>query len=250
MSFVELVRADLDAIEEVTIRGDVARKNNVILEGKDVVDGFPCLFLPDVLNELTLVAGVTLEEVNLQQVFSLRGTVTLKLKTNVLANINDLTFSRVLDIKTEASLLIVGVVESRIVDIILGHGSVGVGVASGGHLEGGGGRSTVGTVLAVNHVGDPHTVVVKTSSTVGGNGVGDGSLGVQVVGTLPDVVNVLSLSVGNFVKLYYVSNGLVDCVMAYNTILYGVKTIHTSRPVIDLLCWLGTRAVGRKLKCQ
>lgn len=133
---VDLVGADLDAVEEVTVGSNVAGKDHVVLEGEDVVDGF--LTGPNVLDELTLVAGVTLEQINLQQLVGLRSAVTLKLEAEVLANINSLTLSRVLNIKTEATLQVVGVVDSGIIDVILSDGTVSVGVARGaGDLEGG-----------------------------------------------------------------------------------------------------------------
>lgn len=107
----------------------------MILEGKDVVDGF--FAAPDALDKLTLVAGVTLEEINLQQLIGLRSTVTLKLETKVLANINSLSLSRVLDFETETSLLVVGMVKGRVVDIVLSNRAIGIGVAGRGDLEGG-----------------------------------------------------------------------------------------------------------------
>jgi hypothetical protein len=55
--------------------------------------------------------------------------------------------------------------------------------------------------ISGDHVGDPDTVIVETSSTVGGNSIGDGSKGVQVVRTLPDVVDISGLAVGDLVKI-------------------------------------------------
>lgn len=55
--------------------------------------------------------------------------------------------------------------------------------------------------ISGDHVGDPDTVIIETSSTVGGNSIGNGSKGVQVVRTLPDVVDISGLAVGNLVKI-------------------------------------------------
>lgn len=177
LGLVNLVGANLEAVEEVAIGSNIARKNNVILESKDVVNGL--LTSEDILNKLSLVAGVTLEEINLQQLISLRSAVTVKLKTEVLANINSLSLSRVLDIETETTLLVFRVVKGSVARVILSGSSVGVGVAGRGDLESGGGGCACRTLLSLDHVGNPDTVVVKTSSGVGGDGVGDGSLGVQ-----------------------------------------------------------------------